>query len=351
MEPSMPNALDYSPGLDLITNEVAVMMQDRPVVGLSAWLLDAVAAAEREGRGVQLVTPAGVRLSYPARTRLFSGRNTRWVVQAAGGDEAYDGLTGVKLNWDGKKFALVTGTDGRGELAAAWTADPQQLDVRANLHVLARVRYPALDSTIVGRATELLFTELTGAPPIGWGTEEPVNRPWNTEASASLTAYCHRRSPRPSLLTVVGASTDGVRPATGSAVISSRPAGIEETVMLAVAQPGLEPPDADTVRDVIGRLAEEVELVTVLVSAAGAAADTTSYPHFTGFPGPIGLAIGPQEARIGATTKPVPIGPASRPAAWYGLGDGTRLPDWERLGDLLRSVISGTSRAGTSREG
>ncbi len=340
----MPDALDYSPGLDLITDEVAVMMQDRPVVGLSAWLLDAVAAAEREGRGVQLVTPGGVRLSYPARTRLFSGRNTRWVVQAAGGD-AYDGLTGVKLSWDGKKFAPIAGADGRGELAAAWMTEGQ-LDVRANLQVLARVRYPALDSTIVGRATELLFTELTGALPIGWGTEEPVNRPWNAEANASLTAYCHRRSPRPSLLTVVGAQTDGVLPATGSAVISSRPAGIEETVMLAVAQPGLEPPDPDTVRDVIGRLAEEVELVTVLVSAAGAAADTTSYPHFTGFPGPIGLAIGPQEARIGATTKSVPIGPASRPAAWYGLGDGTRLPDWERLGDLLRSVIAGTSREG-----
>lgn len=340
----MPNALDYSPGLDLITDEVAVMMQDRPVVGLSAWLLDAVAAAEREGRGVQLVTPARVRLSYPARSRLFSGRNTRWVVQADG--EAYDGLTGVKLNWDGKKFAPVTGPDGREEVAAAWTADPERLDVRANLQVLARVRYPALDSTLVGRATELLCTELTGAQPIGWGTEEPVNRPWNAEAAASLTAYCHRRSPRPSLLTVVGATTDGVRPATGSAVINSRPAGIEETVMLAIAQPGLEPPDADTVRDVIGRLAEEVELVTVLVSAAGAAADTTSYPHFTGFPGPIGLAIGPQEARIGTATTSVPIGPASRPAAWYGLGDGTWMPDWQRLGDLLRGVIAGAEREG-----
>ncbi|TCC30252.1 DUF6177 family protein [Kribbella speibonae] len=339
----MPNALDYSPGLDLVTDEVAVMMQDRLVVGLSAWLLDAVAAAEREGRGVQLVTPAGVRLSYPARTRLFSGRNTRWVVQAG---EAYDGLTGVKLSWDGKKFAPVTGPDGRGELAAAWTADPERLEVRANLQVLARVRYPALDSTLVGRATELLFTELTGAPPIGWGTEEPVNRPWNAEAGASLTAYCHRRSPRPSLLTVVGAATDGILPATGSAVVNRRPAGIEETVMLAVAQPGLEPPDADKVRDVIGRLAEEVELVTVLVSAAGAAADTTSYPHFTGFPGPIGLAIGPQEARTGTATKSVPIGPASRPAAWYGLGDGTRMPDWERLGDLLRGVIAGTESEG-----
>lgn len=338
----MPNALDYSPGVDLITEDVAVMMQDRPVVGLSAWLLDAAAAAQREGRGIQVVTPAGVRLSYPARTRLFSASNALWVVKSPSGDEVYDGLTGLKLEWNGRKFAPL----GRREVADAWTTGVDDLDVRANLQILARVRYPSLDSTLVGRATELLFTELTGAPPAGWGTEEPVNRLWNADARAALTAYCHRRSPRPSLLTVVGAHAKGVRPATASAVINSRPAGVEETVMLAMAQPGLEPPDPQVIRDAIARLAAEVELVAVLVTAAGAAPDTTSYPRFTGFPGPIGLALGPQEAPIDQPVTPVPIGPASRPAAWYPIGDGTRVPDWERLGVLLRDAVSGTTRRG-----
>ena len=61
--------------MDLVTDDVAVVMQDRPVVGLSAWLLDAAAAAEAEGRDVQLVTPPGVRITFrhapgcsPART-------------------------------------------------------------------------------------------------------------------------------------------------------------------------------------------------------------------------------------------------------------------------------------------
>lgn len=331
----MANALHFSPGVDLVTDDVVVVMQDRPVVGLSAWVIDAAAAAEAERRDVQLVTPPGVRITFPVRTRLFSGRHARWVVND--GDQAYDGLTGVRLGWDGRKFAPETGDDAEEVPGSGWMA--ADLDVRANLQVLARVRYPALDSTVVGRATELLFGELTGAPPGGWGTEEPVNQLWNV---ATLTAYCHRRSPRPSLLTVVGRQQPGVRPATGAVVVSSRPAGIEETVTMAVAQPGLQPPDPPAVRDVVARLADEVELVTVLVTAAGGAADTTSYPHFTGYPGPVGLAIGPAETRPPADEQvaaPEPIGPASNPAVWYPLGDGTRMSDWERLSGLLRPLV------------
>lgn len=331
----MANALHFSPGVDLVTDDVAVVMQDRPVVGLSAWLLDAAAAAEAEGRHVQLVTPPGVRITYPARSRLFSGSHARWVVHDPNGDNPYDGLTGVQLGWDGQKFAPADGDEVAGP---GWMTGG--LDVRANLQVLARVRYPRLDSSLVGRATELLFGELSGAPPAGWGTEEPVSQVWNT---AALTAYCHRRSPRPSLLTVVGRQAPGVRPASGTAVVASRPAGVEETVTMAVAQPGLQPPDPGIVRDVIARLAAEVELVTVLVTAAGAAADTTSFPHFTGFPGPVGLAVGPDEPKpelAGSPPAAEPIGPASRPATWYALGDGTRLSDWERLSGLLRPLIA-----------
>ena len=328
----MANALHFSPGVDLVTDDVAVVMQDRPVVGLSAWLIDAAAAAEAEARDVQLVTPPRVRITFPVRSRLFAGRDARWVVNDGG--QAYDGLTGVQLSWDGRKFAPAEGDEVAG---AAWMTGG--LDVRANLQVLARVRYPALDSSVVGQATELLFRELTGAPPGGWGTEEPVNQPWNVD---TLTAYCHRRSPRPSLLTVVGRQQPGVLPATGTAVVASRPAGVEETVTMAVAQPGLEPPDAGAVRDVVARLAEEVELVTVLVTAAGGAADTTSFPHFTGFPGPVGLAIGPAETRPPSDDQvavPESIGPASNPAFWYPLGDGTRMSDWERLSGLLSPLV------------
>ena len=41
----MPNELTFSPGVDLITDKVAVVMQDRPVIGMSAWLSDALTSA------------------------------------------------------------------------------------------------------------------------------------------------------------------------------------------------------------------------------------------------------------------------------------------------------------------
>ena len=53
----MPNDLIFSPGVDLITEKVAVVMQDRPVIGMSAWLSDALTSAKVAGRDVQLVTP------------------------------------------------------------------------------------------------------------------------------------------------------------------------------------------------------------------------------------------------------------------------------------------------------
>jgi Family of unknown function (DUF6177) len=83
----------------------------------------------------------------------------------------------------------------------------------------------------------------------------------------------------------------------------------------------------------------------VLVTAVGGAADTTSYPHFTGFPGPVGLAVGPAETRPPAAESE-PIGPASNPATWYPLGDGTRMSDWERLSGLLRPLVP--EKEGTS---
>ena len=45
----MPNPVELSPAIDLRTDKVVVIMQDRPVVGMSAWLVDALAAAEADG--------------------------------------------------------------------------------------------------------------------------------------------------------------------------------------------------------------------------------------------------------------------------------------------------------------
>ena len=69
----MPNPVELSPAIDLRTDKVVVIMQDRPVVGMSAWLVDALAAAEAADLGVQLVTPATTRLTFAVRSTLFGG--------------------------------------------------------------------------------------------------------------------------------------------------------------------------------------------------------------------------------------------------------------------------------------
>ena len=78
----MPNPVELSPAIDIRTDKVVVIMQDRPVVGMSAWLVDALAAAEAEGLGVQLVTPATTRLTFAVRTTLFSGRDSEYALEA-----------------------------------------------------------------------------------------------------------------------------------------------------------------------------------------------------------------------------------------------------------------------------
>ena len=196
------------------------MLQDRAVVGLSGWLRDAARAAVAEGRELQLVTPARTRLTQPARTEIFRRRACRWVVRDPDTDELYDGLRGARLAWDGERFAPVLTEPGdRPAPSPTWLAETE---LTACLQVVARVRHQPLDSAVVGTATEWLFRELSGAAPLGWGTEEPVSQPRRPD---HVTSFCRRRMPDPSWLVVVGGGT-----AIGSIEVHHRPAGLEETV-------------------------------------------------------------------------------------------------------------------------
>ena len=341
----MPNLLEFSPGIDLFTDRVAVVMQDRPVVGLSGWLLDAFAAAGHAGRHLQLVTPARTRITYQARTRLFAGADSRWVVQEPDGSGAYDGLSGLKLAWDGERYAPVRDGDGQAELSQTFITN--ELDVCPNLLIEARVRFQALDTTTVGRSAELLFQELTGAPPAGWGTEEPVSQPWGLE---SLTAFCRNRAPRGSWLTLVGARDDATPAATGSIEIHSHAAGIEEIVRLAVARPAGDQAAATDAAAIAGGLADRFDLISLLVMSGPAGLDTNVPPHLVGFPGPIGIGLGADILRsLGAdsTTESgialegltgTPVGSKSRPAGWYPIGNGEDQRDWNHVTALLRRI-------------
>ncbi|TCN38029.1 hypothetical protein EV644_110164 [Kribbella orskensis] len=339
----MPNPVELSPGIDVRTEKVVVIMQDRPVVGMSAWLVDALAAAESEGLGVQLVTPSTTRLTFAVRTTLFSGRESRWVVTEPGGEGAYDGQGGSRLKWDGQMFAAVAaGEQDKVDMSPTFVA--VDLELPFQLLITARVRYQALESTVVGKAAELLFKELTGDEPAGWGTAEPVTQPWNV---GQLTAYCRRRAPKPTWLAVVGGK-DG-RSATGAVEIHRRPAGLEEVITVAVATPeGL--PSPGEVQAVAEKLADSFSLVSFFAQGARGGTDTNAMPHWTGVPAPMGMAVGNDALQGDGLAKamdmtgvaeivPVKIGPAASPAVWYPIGDGKSQLDWNIYSALLGRLV------------
>ncbi|WP_277819702.1 DUF6177 family protein, partial [Streptomyces silvensis] len=68
------------PAVDILTESTAVLLADRPVLPLTAWLSDAIRATADSGRALHIVTPPETRLSLPLRDAL-TGPPNRWVVQ------------------------------------------------------------------------------------------------------------------------------------------------------------------------------------------------------------------------------------------------------------------------------
>lgn len=172
-----PEPAAAQPAIDVLTAKVAVVIQDRPVVAMTAWLSDAFRAAAEAGLGLQIVTPAGTTLS-PAVRDALGGWPSRWIVQDER-DGYYDGLTGAVLRWQDGAFDPVlspdaTEDDARTPVAAAYrevhdTGDRQ-------LGLTFRMVHPADERLVLGGGLETVWRELTGEPPskLGHiGTGEP----------------------------------------------------------------------------------------------------------------------------------------------------------------------------------
>jgi Family of unknown function (DUF6177) len=322
------------PAVDVITGRAAVVLQDRPVVPLSAWLAAAVRLCAGSGRGLQVVTPPEARLTTPLRFAL-DGPDTRWVVRDGTGATCYDGLSGRRLHWDGEAFTpTLAGPDAGPALAPEFVdRTPPQAGWQLLLEV--RLRHPATATARLGGAIEILCEALTGAPPRGWGTAEPATEPWGRD---DLTAMARRRAPAPTLLVVVGG---GERPAVGTTRVSRAASGVDETVTLVVG--GAHP---DALPAVAEELATGEPLVSLLAQLCPGRADTTWAARLSGLPVPVGMAVGPDEvARLGldhALAAPVPVahplGDQHRPAVWFHLGDATTPAGWERLAAVLQHV-------------
>ncbi|MDG9718719.1 DUF6177 family protein [Streptomyces sp. DH24] len=323
------------PAVDVLTDGAVVVIQDRPLVPMTSWLSDALRLAADTGRALQIVTPPTARLTLPTRTAL-RGLPNRWVVKDPDCGY-YDGLSGAVLHWQGGVFTPVRDAQGNGTLADAHgrTRPTRQRQLLLTL----RTRHAPTPGLTLGDALETVFRHLTGEPPAGWSTAEPVNLPWSTR---QLTDLARSRAPRPTWLVAVGRAD---RPALATLRVTRTPGGVEEDMSVAVGYGADEEPPLDAVEPLAAELGAEHALVNLLTTVRAARRDLTVPARCEASPHPVSLTVGHDEARrigidgasAGSSGAPsaVRLGRPTEAALHYRLGDGTQSDAWARLRALV----------------
>ncbi|MFD3327038.1 DUF6177 family protein [Streptomyces sp. NPDC058701] len=334
------------PAVDVLTPNVAVVIMDRPVLAMTAWLSDAFRAAAAGERGLQVVTPPGTPMS-PAVLANMPDWPSRWVVRDER-DGYYDGLSGAVLRWQEGMFATVvsehaTEDDPRTPVAASYQEVTETAE--RQLAVTFRTVHPADDRLVLGGALETVWRELTGAPPAGWGTAEPANLPWSP---GRLTDVAFARAPDPTWFVVVGSPE---RPGLATVRINRTKAGVEETVTLALGYGAGEEPPLDALPRTAEALVTRHRLQSMLVQLRKARRDLLVPPRFEGPGVPLAFVLGAEEVRAmpddrarrtPLAEQPLRLGPKSRPAYYYAMpGDPSDLSGWavfERLMGHLKGA-------------
>ncbi|MFI6725515.1 DUF6177 family protein [Streptomyces atratus] len=338
-----PTPAAAQPAVDALTDKVAVVIQDRPVIAMTAWLSDAFRAAAHAELGLQIVTSPGATLS-PAVRNSLSGWPSRWVVQDEE-DGYYDGLSGAVLRWQNGLFAPVEAADPvPGDPRTPVAASYQEVanTGERQLAVSFRTVHPADDRLVLGGALESVWRELTGEAPAGWGTAEPANLPWSLRR---LTDVAFERAPEPTWIVVVG-SPD--RPGLATVRISRTKAGVEEDVTLAFGYGPDEEPPLDALPRAAEVLATRHHLQSMLVQLRKARRNLAVPPRFEGPGVPLAFVLGAEEVRempgdrarrTPLSEPPVQLGPRSRPALYYPLpGDPSDLSGWQDFERLMRHL-------------
>ncbi|MEU1001721.1 DUF6177 family protein [Streptomyces tibetensis] len=337
---AIPATATSAPAVDVLTDTTAVVIQDRPLIAMTSWLSDALRTAAASDRVLQIVTPPTARLTLPTRNAL-RGLPNRWVVQDPE-HGYYDGLSGAVLHWKNGTFTPVPGEQGTTRVAEAFAPAPDTGD--RQLILTLRTRHPADENLVLGRALDTALRHLTGAPPAGWSTAEPINLPWSTR---QLTDLARTRAPRPTWLVAVGHPD---RPALATVRVLRSPAGVEEDITLAVGYGDDEKPPLDAVEELATALDAEHGLVTLLTSLRAARRDLTVPPSWEAPPLPVAFTLGSAEAEpIGQSRAgypplgptPTRLGPEGRQALHYPLGDGADPRAWTVFRHLIRHLKHG----------
>ncbi|MEU9177883.1 DUF6177 family protein [Streptomyces sp. NPDC048550] len=334
---AVPVPAAAQPAVDMLTDEAAVVLQDRPVVPMTSWLSEALRATVESDRSLQIVTPPHCRLSLPTRV-LLQTVPSRWVVQ----DERcgyYDGLTGAVLRWQDGAFSPDRDENGESPVADAFT-EVRPSGERQLIVSFRTLHQPEAD-LVLGGGLEAAYRALTGGPPAGWGTSEPAGLPWSRR---QLTDLAYERAPQPTWTVVVGTPD---RPAVATLRVIRTAEGVEEDVTLTVGYgPGEERP-LEALPELAGELVTRHGLKTMMCQLREARRDLSAPPRFEHPPLPYAFVLGPAEVReAGRETasrtplsqRPVQLGPSARPGYYYALGDGETAESWTALEQLVRHL-------------
>ncbi|MGB8945900.1 MAG: DUF6177 family protein [Streptomyces sp.] len=338
-----PAPATASPAVDVLTDKAAVVIQDRPVVAMTSWLADALHGATADDRALQIVTPAHTRLTLPTRTAL-QGHPNRWVVQDPDCGY-YDGLSGAELHWQDGHFIPARTAEGKPRLAEAFKPEPAASHTPGERQLLLsfQTTHPADEHLQLGGALEAAWQTLTGAPPVGWSTAEPIGLPWSPR---QLTELARARAQKnvPTWLTTVGAPE---RPALATTRVTHTSAGIEEHITLALGYAPDETPPVGAITELAETLATEHGLTSMLATLRTARRDLTVPPGFEAPPMPLSFTLGAEAvSEIGLThaqrppgdLRPARLGVTARPSLHYVLGDGTDPNSWTTLQQLTQHL-------------
>ncbi|MEU1149051.1 DUF6177 family protein [Streptomyces sp. NPDC005863] len=323
---------DY-PGIDVVTDKAAVVIQDRPIVAATSWLTDVIRTVSQAERELCLVTPSGTRLTHPTRTAL-QHIPARWVVSDPQCGY-YDGLTGTVLHWHDGHFVPAPSDEGAPRIADAFRSQPAVAEGH-QLHVAVRTIHPATEDLVLGEALAETWRLLTGAPPAGWGSAEPVNSPWSPRQLTEL-ARARARQSQSTWLVAIGAPE---HPAIATLRVTHTRAGVEEHIDLALGYPAHQPAPTDFLPKLAETLATRHHLATMVSELRRGRADLTTPATYEPPPIPLSLTIGPDAvAGIGISharsapidVAPISLGPSAHPALHYTLGDGADPVAWHRL--------------------
>nr|CBL93709.1 hypothetical protein [Streptomyces sp. L-49973] len=345
------------PAVDVLTDKAAVVMQDRPVIAMTSWLADALRTAAASDRALQIVTPPGTSLTLPTRNALH-GHPNRWVVQDPDCGY-YDGLSGAQLHWEQGHFTPAKSAEGNAPMAEAFKPNPNpnlnptsaSVSVSAatgerQLMLSLHTAHPADENLLLGGALEAAWRALTGTAPAGWSTAEPIALPWSRRQLTELARARAQRS-APTWLTAVG-SPD--RPAIATTHITHTSAGIEEHTTLTLGYATDEAPPLDTIAPLAETLATEHGLTSMFTTLRPARGDLTVPPRFEAPPVPLSFTLGTEAVSgIGLAhadqpqegVHPVRLGPPTRPALHYVLGDGSDPQAWARFEQLTTRLGAG----------